>query len=134
MNLGVKIKTFTSNQKKIISIKYIKRPCNFYGKHLCDMLHVTNEIDRSENKLAPHRHDIHKYYLYIPENPNGESKLVIERHSPDYIEIDSAFQFLSNVFTFLYFARKKGEIKGLEPLLFVVSDLLGMEADRGCRR
>ena len=143
MNLGVKIKTRTNKKKKIISIKYTKQPCRLYNKYTCEMLSVTDEIDRKPTpktywniaggEVFLMRHEISRYYLYIPENPNDETKLFIESHSPNYKKIDSVFHFLMNVFIFLLDARNKGGIKGLEQLLFKVSDLFVMETDRRCK-
>lgn len=140
MNLDVKIKTRINNKKKIITIKYTKKPCHLYNKYMCEILSVTDEIDRKSaskthwditgNKSFLQRHEINRYCLYIPENPIEENKLLIENHSQNYKKIDSIFYFLLNVFFFLLDARIKGGIKGLEQLLFQVSDLLMKEVDR----
>jgi len=140
MNLGVKIKTRTNKKKNIISIKYTQKPCHLYNKYTCEMLSVTDEIDRKStskthwdiagNKSFLQRHEINRYCLYILENPIEENKLLIESHSPNYKKIDSIFTFLMRIFFFLLDARIKGGIKGLEQLLFKVSDLLMKEVDR----
>lgn len=140
MNLGVRIKTITSNKEKIVSVRYTKKPCHLYKEYTCEMFSVTDEIERKSvpkthgdifgGETCLLRHEITRCYLYIPENPNDENKLVIKRYGQNSIEIDSVFHFLRIVFLFLLDAHSKGGIKGLEPLLFKVSDLFMMEADR----
>lgn len=144
MNLEVKIKTRTNNIKKIISVKYTKKSCPLYNKYTCEMLSVTDEIDRKSTPKT-HRdiaggevflqeHEITRYYLYISENPNDENKLVIESRCLDNKNIETVFEFLMNVFCFLLDAKNKDKIKGLGPILRKVNDLIKMETVRRCGR
>lgn len=141
MNYAIKIKETTHNQKNLISFKYIKKPCHLYKKHICEMLQITDEIERKVEPMGNpgieyfyQRYEMHHYYLYIAENPNDENKLVIESRCLDYKNIETVFEFLMNVFCFLLDAKNKDKIKGLGPILRKVNDLIKMETVRRCGR
>lgn len=126
MNIEIKIKTATYNQKRLSALKYTKKPCHLYKKYMCEMLYITDKIDR---KVATH--ETHKYYLYVPENPNDEMKLVIKSQCLDHKNnIETIYEFLINVFCFLLEAKIKDKIKELDPILFRVKDLIMRQTDR----
>lgn len=129
MTFGIKIKTTTTthNQKRLVSLKYVKKPCHLSEKRMCEFIHVFDEIDRITGmEHLPQRKDMHKYYLYIPENNDSELKLFVEsRCLEDRPQnMKTIYDFLVNVLHFLHEVRTKDKIKGLQPILAKVEDFI----------
>lgn len=139
MNIAMELKTTTGKEERLISLKYIKKPCHLCDTYMCELIHITEEIGRRiKPRGNPHRkhsfrrQEIHKYYLYIPENVDGEMRLFVESHCLGHKQknIKTIHEFLVSVSHFLHEARIKDGIQGMEPILAKVEDLIKQETKK----
>ncbi len=134
--MDIVLKTTTHNQKKVVSFKYVKKPCHFFEKHLCELIHVSTEINQKANPMdVPgmeylfQNREIHKFYLYIPASADDETKLVMESRCfwDKRNNINTTHDFLINVFCFLREISIKDEAQEMELVLARVKGLIQRE-------